>query len=100
MDYVIFPDAKEMYQDQYHIQVTETELSKELEGEFRPGHFTGMLTVVLKLLNLVGPHKAYFGEKDYQQLLLVRKMCAALFLPVEIIGCETIRAMDGLVKFS
>lgn len=100
VDYVIFPDAKEMYQDQYHIQVTETDLSKELEGEFRPGHFTGMLTIVLKLLNLVGPNKAYFGEKDYQQLLLVKKMCAALFLPIEIVSCETVRAEDGLALSS
>lgn len=100
IDYVLFPDANDMYQDQYQIQIHETEISKELEGEFRPGHFTGMLTVVMKLLNLVQPTRAYFGEKDYQQLLLVKKMVAALFMPIQIVGCETIRAEDGLALSS
>lgn len=100
VDYVIFPQAEEIYHDQYQIQIVETEVSKELEGEFRPGHFTGMLTVVMKLLNLVGAHKAYFGEKDYQQLLLVQKMVAALFMPVEIIACETKCSEDGLALSS
>src|SRR5579883_606380 len=100
VDYLFLPDAESMYADHYQIQVTETELSRELEGEFRPGHFNGMLTVVLKLLNLVQATRAYFGEKDYQQLLLVKKMVAALFLPVDIIPCETMRAEDGLALSS
>ncbi len=100
VDYVLLPDSKEMYFDHFQIQINETELSLELEGEHRPGHFTGMLTVVLKLLNLVQATQAYFGEKDYQQLLLVKKMCASLFLSTEIIGCETIRAEDGLALSS
>ena len=81
-------------------KVTETELSQELEGEFRPGHFDGMLTVVLKFLNVVQPNRAYFGEKDYQQLLLIKKMVNALFLPVEILSCKTMRAQDGLALSS
>ncbi|TAK72359.1 MAG: pantoate--beta-alanine ligase [Gammaproteobacteria bacterium] len=100
IDYLFLPDAESMYADHYEVQVTETALSHELEGEFRPGHFTGMLTVVLKLLNLVQAARAYFGEKDYQQLLLVKKMVAALFLPTEIIACETLRADDGLALSS
>ena len=100
VDYLLLPDAESMYADHYQIQVTESEISQELEGAFRPGHFTGMLTIVLKLLNLAQPTRAYFGEKDYQQLLLIKKMASALFLPVEIISCETIRAEDGLALSS
>lgn len=94
------PDTKEMYTDQYQVQITETELSRELEGEYRPGHFNGMLTVVAKLLNLVQPTRAYFGEKDYQQYLLVKKMVEALFMRVEIVPCPTIRLADGLAMSS
>ncbi len=100
IDYLFLPDAASLYPDDYHIQVTETELSKELEGEYRPGHFNGMLTIVLKLLNLVQPTRAYFGEKDYQQLLLIKKMVQALFLPIDIIACKTIRAANGLALSS
>lgn len=100
IDYLFVPNADEMYPDRYQFRVIESELSKELEGEYRPGHFDGMLTIVLKLLNAVQPMKAYFGEKDYQQLLLVKKMVAALFLPVEIVGCPTVRAEDGLALSS
>lgn len=100
VDYVFIPDAEAMYADNYQIKVMETELSRELEGEFRPGHFEGMLTVVMKLLNLVRPDKAYFGEKDYQQLLLVKKMVDALFMPVQIVPCPTLRAEDKLALSS
>lgn len=100
VDYLFLPTENEMYPDQYQIQVSENEESKLLEGEFRPGHFSGMLTVVLKLLNLVQPTRAYFGEKDYQQFLLVKKMAAALFLPIEIVPCATIRADDQLALSS
>ncbi len=96
VDYLFLPDAEEMYQDGYQVQVTENTLSTELEGQHRPGHFNGMLTVVLKFLNIVQPTRAYFSEKDYQQLLLVKKMVSALCMPVEIVGCETIRDKDGL----
>jgi len=80
--------------------VTETMLSRELEGVHRPGHFDGVLTVVMKLLNLVQPRRAYFGEKDWQQLQLVRGMVNALFLPYEIVSCATVRDTDGLALSS
>jgi pantoate--beta-alanine ligase len=100
VDYLFLPDEQTMYPDKYQVQVSEAEISSELEGEFRPGHFNGMLTIVLKLLNLVHPARAYFGEKDYQQLLLIKKMVQALLLPIEIIGCATVRAEDGLALSS
>jgi len=100
VDYVFLPEAAVMYQDDYQVQVMETAISQELEGQYRPGHFTGMLTVVLKLLNIIQPTRAYFGEKDYQQLLLIKKMVSALFLPIDIIACDTVRANDGLALSS
>jgi len=100
VDYVFAPSKEDMYPDGYEVQVSEIALSRELEGEFRPGHFTGMLTVVLKLLNLTQADRAYFGEKDFQQLMLVKKMAEALFLPVEIVACETVRAVSGLALSS
>jgi pantoate--beta-alanine ligase len=101
IDYLLLLDSETIYSDAYHIQIHDTsDLSKELEGKFRPGHFVGMLTVVLKYLNIVKPTKAYYGEKDYQQLLLIKKMAQAFFLETEIIGCSTIRAKDGLALSS
>ncbi|MBL9214173.1 MAG: pantoate--beta-alanine ligase [Opitutaceae bacterium] len=99
-DYVLVPTAKEIYPDSYHYRVSEYELSRRLEGAHRPGHFDGVLTVVLKLLHLVQPRRAYFGEKDWQQLQLVRGMVEALFLPVEIVPCRTVREADGLALSS
>jgi len=100
VDYLFHPDAQDMYADGYTIKVSEEDIARELEGAFRPGHFTGMLTVVMKLLNIIGADRAYFGEKDFQQLLLVKKMVSALFMPVEIIACPTIRAQNGLALSS
>ncbi|HYC71758.1 MAG TPA: pantoate--beta-alanine ligase [Opitutaceae bacterium] len=100
VDHVLAPPPAQMYPDAYHYRVTESAFSRELEGEHRPGHFDGVLTVVLKLLNLVGPRRAYFGEKDWQQLRLVEGMARALFLPVEIVSCPTERAPDGLALSS
>jgi pantoate--beta-alanine ligase len=100
VDYVFNPDAKDMYADEYTVRVTETGISEVLEGQFRPGHFGGMMTVVLKLLNIIQADRAYFGEKDFQQLQLVRKMVDALFVPTEIIACPTERAADGLALSS
>lgn len=100
VDDVLVPPAADLYPDQYHYRVTENALSTELEGAHRPGHFDGVLTVVLKLLNLVQPHRAYFGEKDWQQLQLVRGMVAAFFLPCEIVSCPTVRDPDGLAMSS
>jgi pantoate--beta-alanine ligase len=99
-DVVFAPEKQFLYPDDYVYRVTERKLSAELEGAHRPGHFDGVLTVVMKLLNLVHPHRAYFGEKDYQQLELVRGMVKAFFLPYEIIACPTVRAEDGLALSS
>jgi pantoate--beta-alanine ligase len=100
VDDVIVPVPVEIYADNYRYRVTERELSLELEGAHRPGHFDGVLTVVLKLLNLVQPQRAYFGEKDWQQLRLVEGMVRALLLPVEIVPCPTVREADGLALSS
>jgi len=100
VDAVLVPSADEMYRDNYRYRVTETDLSLRWEGAHRPGHFDGVLTVVLKLLNLVQAGRAYFGEKDWQQLQLVRGMAQALFLSTEIVACPTERAPDGLALSS
>lgn len=99
-DHVIVPTAAEIYPDNYNYRVTENSLSRRLEGAHRPGHFDGVLTVVLKLLNVVQPTRAYFGEKDWQQLRLVQGMVRSLLLPVEIIACPTEREPDGLALSS
>ncbi len=100
VDHVLVPSPAEMYPDGYAYRVTENALSASMEGAHRPGHFDGVLTVVLKLLNLVRPHRAYFGEKDRQQLELVRGMAGALMLPVEIVPCPTVRDPDGVAQSS
>ncbi len=96
IDYILLPNYEELYHDQYRYQVSENSLSQILEGAFRPGHFNGVLTVVLKLLLLVKANRAYFGEKDYQQLKLIQGMASAFFLDTEIIPCTTIRLDSGL----
>lgn len=100
VNYLLLPEPKNIYFDNYEVQVNEIKLSKELEGLHRPGHFNGMLTVILKLLNLTQATRAYFGEKDYQQLLLIKKMAKAFFMPVEIIAGKIVRAEDGLALSS
>jgi pantoate--beta-alanine ligase len=100
VDHVLVPEPREMYADDYRYRMTEYTLSARLEGAHRPGHFEGVLTVVLKLLNIVRPHRAYFGEKDRQQLDLVQGMAKALFLSVEIVPCPTVRDPDGVALSS
>ncbi|HUG11078.1 MAG TPA: pantoate--beta-alanine ligase [Opitutaceae bacterium] len=100
VDAVIVPSAAVLYADDYRYRVTETDLSRVMEGEQRPGHFDGVLTVVMKLFSIVQPERAYFGRKDWQQLQLVRGMVSAFFLPVEIVECETEREPDGLAMSS
>lgn len=100
VDYCFCPSPEAMYPDAYRFQVHKQEETPILEGAFRPGHFTGMLTIVLKLLNLVRANKAYFGEKDYQQLGLVRDMVEAFFIPTQIIACPTLRDAHGLALSS
>jgi len=97
---VLTPAYEEVYADGYRFQVEENEFSRELCGSHRPGHFSGVLTVVMKLLNLVRPDRAYFGEKDFQQYLLIADMCAAFFMDVDIVPCTTVRAPDGLALSS
>jgi pantoate--beta-alanine ligase len=99
-DYLLCPLGREIYPDDYAYRVAESTLSTELEGAHREGHFDGVLTVVLKLLNLTQARRAYFGEKDFQQLELVRGMALAFFLDVEIVGCPTVREADGLALSS
>ncbi len=100
VDFCILPTEQAMYPDQYNYQVHEHKLCQLMEGAHRPGHFNGVLTVVMKLLNLVKPHKAYFGEKDYQQYLLIRGMVKAFFMDVDIIPCPIIREASGLAYSS
>ena len=100
VDVVITPDYEQMYPDGYTYQIDETEFSRMLCGAHRPGHFTGVLTVVMKLFNLVKPQRAYFGEKDCQQLRLIEGMTEAFFLDVEVVPVETIRESDGLAMSS
>lgn len=97
---VFMPTYDSLYPDDYAYEVNEKRFSKELCGANRPGHFTGVLTVVMKLLNLVKPQNAYFGEKDFQQLSLIKGMVEALFLETEIIGCPIVREADGLAMSS
>jgi pantoate--beta-alanine ligase len=100
VDYLLLLDEETLYPDHYHIQISENETASMLEGVYRKGHFTGMLTIVLKFLNIVQPARSYYGEKDYQQWLLIKKMSQALFLAIEIIACPTIRDDDGLALSS
>lgn len=100
VDCVFMPTFEQMYPDDYRFVVQEKELSKKFCGAHRDGHFDGVLTVVLKLLNLAQANNAYFGEKDFQQLNLIKQMVAAFFLPVTVISGETIREQDGLAMSS
>jgi len=99
-DVVFAPSVSEMYPLQQTVFVEPPPIANELCGASRPGHFRGMATVVLKLLNIVQPQVALFGKKDYQQLHIIRQMVAQMNLPVQIIGGETVRAADGLALSS
>jgi len=100
VDAVYVPEIDQIYPRGYQTFVTVEELTKTLCGEVRPGHFRGVTTVVLKLFNIVAPHKAVFGMKDYQQYLVVRRMVRDLNLDIEINGVETVREKDGLAMSS
>jgi pantoate--beta-alanine ligase len=99
-DVVFAPSVSEMYPEQQTVFVEPPPTANELDGASRPGHFRGMATVVLKLLNIVQPQVALFGKKDYQQLHIIRQLVAQLDLPVRIVGGETVRAEDGLALSS
>ena len=99
-DIAFLPEVAEMYPAGYATYVNVEGLTEKLCGRSRPGHFRGVTTVVLKLFNLVQPHRAYFGEKDYQQLVVIKKMVSDLNLDLQIIGCPTVRESDGLAMSS
>lgn len=100
IDVVFAPNYNLMYPDDYRYKVVENDFSKLLCGKDRPGHFDGVLTVVLKLFMLTRPTHAYFGEKDFQQLTLIKGMIQAFFLDIEIIPVATVREQDGLAMSS
>jgi pantoate--beta-alanine ligase len=100
VELVFAPDAAAMYPPGADTTVQPGELGRELEGAARPGHFAGVLTVVAKLFTIVGPDLAFFGEKDYQQLVLVDRMSRDLNLGVDVIGVPTVRERDGLALSS
>jgi pantoate--beta-alanine ligase len=100
VDVLFVPDEKEIYPERQTYLVEPSDLQYILEGAHRPGHFRGVATVVLKLFNLVMPHSAIFGKKDYQQYLVLRDMVTQFALPIEIIPAETVRAQDGLALSS
>ncbi len=100
VDVVFAPSEREIYPEPQTFLVEPSDLQHILEGAFRPGHFRGVATVVLKLFNMVSPHIAIFGKKDYQQYVVLRDMVTQLSLPVEIVPAETVRADDGLALSS
>jgi pantoate--beta-alanine ligase len=100
VDVLFAPTEADLYPEPQQYQVDPPDIQHQLDGEFRPGHFRGVATVVLKLFNIVQPQAALFGKKDYQQLMVLRNMTRQLALPIDIIGGETVRAEDGLALSS
>ena len=99
-DVVFAPDEHEMYPEPQQVHVSPPDVAQHLEGNFRPGHFQGVCTVVAKLFNIVHPDVAVFGKKDYQQLAVIRAMERQLDFGIEIVGVETVREVDGLAMSS
>jgi pantoate--beta-alanine ligase len=97
---LLAPSPRALYPTGFQTWVTVEELSRPLCGPFRPGHFRGVATVVLKLLNLVQPDRAYFGKKDFQQLRVIQRLVADLNVPVKIVACPTVRERSGLALSS
>lgn len=100
VDVIFNPSVDEMYPDGYSTYVNVEGITEGLCGAARPGHFRGVATVVLKLLNIVQPDRVYFGQKDYQQLKVIERMVADLNVPVEVVGMPTVREDDGLAMSS
>jgi pantoate--beta-alanine ligase len=100
VDVLVVPSDAEIYPEGFASWVEPGDVAARLEGEHRPGHFRGVCTVVLKLFNILGPDRSYFGQKDAQQLLVIRKMVDDLALPVEIVSVPTVRERDGLAMSS
>ena len=99
-DEVIVPTAAEMYPGGYRLRVEPVGEAPVMEAALRPGHMQGVMTVVLKLLGMVRPNRAYFGEKDYQQLAVVTSLVREFFIPTEIVPCVTVREASGLAQSS
>lgn len=99
-DEVFAPSIAELYPYGYRFRVEEQEITSVMEGARRPGFLQGVMTVVLKLLNLVRPKRAYFGEKDFQQLRILTDLVKDFFIPVEIVACPTVRERSGLAESS
>ncbi|MFQ5664510.1 MAG: pantoate--beta-alanine ligase [Terriglobia bacterium] len=100
VDFLFAPSAEEIYPPDFQSYVTVERLGTPLEGQFRPGHFRGVATVVLKLFNIVQPHLAFFGQKDAQQSVVIQQLVRDLNLPVEIVVCPIVREPDGLALSS
>jgi pantoate--beta-alanine ligase len=100
VDYLLYPSYDDLYKDAYRYRVIETECSKELCGASRPGHFDGVLTIVMKLLNITRATNAYFGKKDWQQYHLIKGMAETFFIDTKIIPCPIIREKNGLAMSS
>jgi pantoate--beta-alanine ligase len=100
VDVVFMPDAEEIYPAQQTAWVDVGDIGERLEGAFRPGHFRGVATVVAKLFNIVEPTRAYFGQKDAQQLVVIRRMVADLNMDVKVVAVPTVRELDGLAMSS
>jgi len=100
IDAVFLPNVSEMYPENFATYITIESLSKKLEGKSRPGHFQGVATIVAKLFNIIQPQQAYFGQKDAQQVVIMKKMVSDLQFPVEIVVGPTIREQDGLAMSS
>jgi len=100
VDAIFHPPVDQIYPPAFKTHVDPGQLAEALEGKIRPGHFAGVLTVVLKLFNLTQPKRAYFGQKDFQQLVLVRQLVRDFGLPIRIVACPTVRQPDGLALSS
>jgi len=100
VDVIFYPKSAAMYKKNFAFKVEENNIAYKLEGKSRPDFFSGVTTVVCKLFNIVQPSKAYFGQKDMQQLIIIKKMVKELNFPIKIKGCPTIRAANGLAMSS
>ena len=100
VDVVFLPPVREIYPENFQTKVRVRKLTERYEGQSRPGHFEGVTTVLAKLFHLIGPDRAFFGQKDYQQALVVKQMVRDLDLPVKIVVGPTVREMDGLALSS
>lgn len=100
VDLLLVPSVDEMYPQPIATEVTVAEIAADWEGASRPTHFAGVATVVAKLFNIAGPSRAYFGEKDWQQLQVVTRMASDMSFPIEVVGCPIVREPDGLAMSS